>query len=201
MFQFEANESVILEQQKALEAALSTNPKTEKVLRGIIRKYIKEARQDVVKNIKFKNGDPRGTAQAVRSTVYKKVFGANLNIYNSRKAHGQNNYEPTRHPSKRGGNRRTRSPRTSQIMSYAPLDRGFIMRFVNSGTEPRSIKFTRNGNRKEDKWNHNPNTGNRGAISARNFFRPAGDRALGQMRDTITTVIEQELTAMLNKAK
>lgn len=33
MFEFEANEAVIVEQQKALEAALTSNPRTEKVLR------------------------------------------------------------------------------------------------------------------------------------------------------------------------
>ena len=54
MFSFEANKAVILESQKALEAALSTSREAEKVLRKIIRKYVLEARAEVVKNIKFK---------------------------------------------------------------------------------------------------------------------------------------------------
>lgn len=200
MFQFEVNDTIILEQQKVLEAALSTNPKTQAVLRKIIRKYVMEARAQVVQGIKFKNGDPRGAARAVRTAVYKKVLGANINIFNSRKAHGSNSYEPPRklRQGQRGGNRRSRSSETRRYMGYAPLDRGFIMRWVNSGTPGgRNIAFTSNENRKVDKWNKHPNTGNRGNIAPRNFFRPLGDRALGQMRDNLSQAIETELAALL----
>ena len=96
MFEFEVNDAVILEQQRALEAALSTSPKAQTVLRKIIRKYVMEARAKVVSDIHFKNGDPRGAARAVRTAVYKKVLGANINIFNSSKAHGSNSYEPPR---------------------------------------------------------------------------------------------------------
>ena len=161
MFQFEANEAIIVEQNKVLEQALSTNPKTQNVLRKLIRKVIMQERASVVASIKFENGDPRGSARAVRTAVYKKILGANINIYNSRKAHGSTSYEPPRNPSHRGGNRRTRSGRTQQIMSYGPLDRGFILRFQNDGTGDRSVNFTSNDKRKVDKWNKHPNTGNR----------------------------------------
>lgn len=188
MFEFEVNDTVIVKQQQVLEAALSTNPKTQAVLRKIIRKYVMEARAKVVQSIHFKNGDPRGTARAVRSSVYKKVLGANINIFNSRKAHGANNYEPSRtlRPGQRGGNRVKRGSVTSRMMHYAPQDRGMILRWNNSGTGDRTAG-TRNGRL----------GGNRGSIAARNFFRPLGDRALGQMRDTLTTVIEEELAKLL----
>lgn len=188
MFEFEANEAVIIEQQKALEAALSTNPKTEAVLRKVIRKYVLEARKDVVQGIKFNNGDPRGARQAVRTSVYKKVLGANINILNGRKAHGTNSYEPPRklRQGQRGGNRVKRGSRTDQVMHYAGPDRGFILRFVNSGTGGREAG-TRGGRL----------TGNRGSIAARNFFRPLGDRALGTMRDNLERAIEAELEALL----
>lgn len=202
MFQFEVNDAVILEQQKVLEAALSTNPKTQKALQKLIRKVIMEARAKVssAASNKMKN-DPRGAAQAVRTSVYKKILGANINIFSSRKAHGRNNYEPPRKGvSGRGGNRRTRSPRTSQIMGYAPLDRGFILRWINDGTPgARNIEFTSNDRRKVDKWNKHPNTGNRGNIAARNFFRGAGERALAQAADNLATLIDSELESMLNK--
>ena len=118
MIELEVNDAVILEQQKVLEAALSTNPKTQKALQKLIRKAIMEARAKVVSAASNKmKPDPRGAAQAVRTSVYKKILGANINIFSSRKAHGSNNYEPPRKGvSGRGGNRRTRSPRTSQIM-------------------------------------------------------------------------------------
>lgn len=188
MFQFEVNDAVIVEQQQALEAALSTSPKAEKALRRIIRKYVLEARAQVVQGIRFNNGDPRGAARAVRTSVYKKVLGANINIFNSLKAHGTNSYEPPRtlRPGQRGGNRVKRGPQTNRRMHYAPLDRGFILRFVNSGTDDRTAG-TRGGRL----------SGNRGSIAARNFFRPLGDRALGQMRDNLSQAIETELAALL----
>lgn len=202
MFEFEANEAVIVEQQKALEAALTSNPRTEKVLREIIRKFILEARKEVVQGITFKHGDPRGAAQAVRSSVYKKVFGGNLNILNSRKAHGENSYEPPRKGvSGRGGNRRPRT--TLDRGKYAPLDRGFILRWLNEGVSERNIRFKVDERRSNGqwpsvaKWTDNPNTGRRGSIAARNFFRPLGDRALGTMRDNLTTAIEDELVKLL----
>ena len=202
MIGFEFNDTVILEQQKVLEAALSTNPKTQKALQKLIRKVIMEARAKVVSAAEGKmDHDPRHAAQAVRTSVYKKILGANINIFSSRKAHGRNNYEPPRKGvSGRGGNRRTRSPRTSQIMGYAPLDRGFILRWINDGTPgERNIEFTPNDRRKVDKWNKHPNTGNRGNIAARNFFRGAGERALAQAADNLATLIDTELEAMLNK--
>ena len=204
MVSLEVNDAVVLEQKQILEQALSTNPKTQKALQKLIRKVIMEARANVVSaaSAKMKN-DPRGAAQAVRTSVYKKILGANINIFSSRKAHGQNSYEPPRKGvSGRGGNRRSRSPRTSQIMGYAPLDRGFILRWINDGTPgARNIEFTPNNRRKVDKWNKHPNTGNRGNIAARNFFRGAGERALAQAADNLATLIDTELEAMLNKKK
>lgn len=205
MFSFEVNDVVILEQQKALEAALSTNPKTQKVLRRIIRKYVLEARKQVVAGIKFKHGDPRGARQAVRTAVYKKVFGANINIYDSRKAHGTNAYkEPRKGSTGRGGNRRVRT--SLDRGKYAPLDRGFILRWINQGVGERSIQNFRVDSRREDwpsvpKWNKHINTGYRSNIAPRNFFRPLSNRALGIMRDNLAQAIEEELTAILGIKK
>ena len=201
MIALDINNTVIVEQQRALEAALSTNPKTQKALQRLIRSVIKEARAQVVSSIKFKGGDPRGAAQSVRTAVYKKILGANINIYSGRKAHGTTSYEPPRNPSHRGGNRRTRSARTQQIMSYGPLDRGFILRFNNDGTGDRSINFSANDKRQVDKWNKHPNTGGRGAIAPRNFFSGAGTRALSQAADNLANLIDTELANTLNTKK
>lgn len=203
MIALDINDNVLVEQRKVLEQALSTNPKTQKALQKLIRQVVKQARDEVVNGIKFKDGDPRGAAQAVRTAVYKKILGANLNIYSSRKAHGATSYEPPRtlDPSKRGGNRRLRSARTQQIMSYGPLDRGFILRWINDGVDGRNINFTANQRRKVDKWNKHPNTGNRGSIAPRHFFRGAGERALAQAADNLATLIDTELMAILNKTK
>ena len=83
MIALDINDNVLVEQRKVLEQALSTNPKTQKALQKLIRQVVKQARTEVVGGIKFKDGDPRGAAQAVRTAVYKKILGANLNIYSS----------------------------------------------------------------------------------------------------------------------
>jgi len=202
MVSLDVNDAVILEQQKVLEAALSTNPKTQKALQKLIRKAIMEARAKVILSEKFKNGDPRGARYAVRTAVYKKVLGANINIYNSRKAHGSTSYEPPRKGvSGRGGNRRTRSARTARIMSYDALDRGFILRWLNEGVNDRHINFTEREGRKVDKWNKHPNTGFRGAIAPRHWFTSSATSALRQAVDTLSNLIDTELEAMLNQNK
>ena len=202
MIGLEINDAVVLEQQQILEKALSTNPKTQKALQKLIRVAIMEARAKVISSEKFKNGDPRGARNAVRTAVYKKVLGANINIYNSRKAHGSTSYEPPRKGvSGRGGNRRSRSPRTAQIMGYDALDRGFILRWLNSGANDRHINFKEREGRKVDKWNKQPNTGNRGSIAARHWFKGAATSALRQATDTLANLIDTALENILNKKK
>lgn len=183
MFGLDINDSVIVAQQKVLEQALSTNPRTQKALQRLIREVIMEARAEVIRGIHFDNGDPRETRRAVRTAVYKKVLGANINIYDSRRAHGTSNYEPPRtlRPGQRGGNRMPRSRRTDQVMHYAPLDRGFILRFVNSGTGPRTSYG-----------------GNRGAIAPRNFFRSSAESAMVRAADNLANMIDTELETILN---
>ena len=204
MIGLEINDAVVLEQQQILEQALSTNPKTQKALQKLIQQVIKEARAQVVNSTHFKNGDPRGARNAVRTSVYKKILGANINIYNSRKAGKPTTYEPPRklREGQRGGNRMQRSASTQRMMSYGPHDRGMVLRWLNAGTPgARNIKFTPNESRKENKWNKHPNTGNRGNIAPRNFFRGAAERALTQATDALANLIDTELEAMLNKKK
>lgn len=192
MIGLEINDAVIVEQKQVLEQALSTNPKTQKALQKLIRQVIIEARENVVGNIKFDNGDPRQTARAVRTSVYRKILGANINVYNGRKAHGSNNYEAPRtlRHGQRGGNRVPRGHNTERMLRYAPNDRQMILRWVNSGTGERTAG-TRGGRI----------GGNRGSIAARNFFSRTGDRALVQAADKLATLIDTELMNILNKTK
>ena len=210
MIGLEVNDAVILEQQNVLEAALSTNPKTEKALQKLIRIALMEARASLSDYIKTKlaNDDPRGAARAVRTSVYKKILGGNINILNSKKAHGTNNYEPPRtlRPRQRGGNRRPRSKRTYKVMHYAGEDRQFILRFVNSGTQQRAIErlmeFKRASGGSKFKWVQNASKyGNRGSIAARNFFKTGADSRLMQAMAYLADMIDEELENMLNKTK
>ena len=197
MVGIDAND-IVLGQQAVLEQALSTNKATQKALQKLIRAAILEARAEVVKNIRFANGDPRGAARSVRTSVYRKVLGANINIYNSRKAGTPISYEPPRKGvSGRGGNRRQRNAVTRRIMTYGPENRGFILRFVNSGTDDRVINFTSNDKRKHK----NANTGNRGNIEPRNFFKNLAGPALTKAVDSLATMIDTELEAIINKKR
>lgn len=192
MFEFEANEAVIIEQQKALEAALTNNPRTEKVLRDIIRKALMDVRPELVSAARnAMASDPRGAANGIRLAVYKKVLGGNVNIFDRRSRAGSvSNYEPPRklRPGQRGGNRVPRGERTDTVMHYGPLDRQWILRFINSGTSDRTAG-TRGGRL----------SGNRGAIAPRNFFRGAGEQALAKAADNLVHMIDTELEAILNK--
>lgn len=91
-------------------------------------------------------------------------------------------------------------------MSYGPLDRGFILRFVNSGTKQRVIGFrnTQKGNRERyDRTVRRINrgfksgTGNRGSIAPRNWFMTSAEHALGNAAQTIAELIEIEAAAIL----
>ena len=191
MIELELNDTVIVEQRKVLEAALSTNPKTQKALQKLIRQALKEVRPELVSAARGAMGsDPRGAAQGIRLSVYKKILGGNVNILNSRKAGAPTSYEPPRKlkPHQRGGNRVPRGQRTATVMHYGPHDRQWILRFINSGTTDR-MAGTRGGRL----------SGSRGAIAPRNFFRGAGERALAQAADNLATLIDTELGAMLNK--
>ena len=204
------DDTLISNQEQNLRAAMSTDPKMRKVIQQHIREALFEARREMMSNINFENGDPRQSARAIRTAVYQKVLGGNINILNGKKAHGSNNYEPTRKPSVRGGNRRKRSPRTQQIMSYAPLDRSWILRLVNSGTKTRVIGFrnTLRSNRSRydntvtrihsgDKYH----TGNRGAIAARNWFMQSAESNLGNAAQQIAEMIAIEAAAIANGEK
>ena len=188
--------------EKKLAQLKTDSPGFEKRLRGVIRKILGEARANLRKDAA--NGldmqtDPRHAYKAIRFAVYKKILGGQVNILNSRKAGAATNYEPPRtlSPGQRGGNRRTRNSRNLDI--YEGVDRGFILRWLNDGmtkTNPRTIKFKENPRRKVDKWNKHPNTGNRGAISARNWFGGASlqelQKVAAQMDELISKIIKEE---------
>jgi hypothetical protein len=198
--------TLISNQEANLRAAMSTDPKMRKVIQQHIREALFEARRDVMNSIHFDNGDPREARRAIRTSVYEKVLGGQINILNGTKAHGSNSYEPPRKGSTgRGGNRRLRSQRTQKIMSYAPMDRGFILRFVNSGTKTRVIGFrnTIKGNRSRyDSLTtrihrgDTSRTGNRGSIAARNWFMSSAESAMANAAANIADMIASEAAAI-----
>ena len=191
MVSLEVNDAVVLEQKQVLEQALSTNPKTQKALQKLIRQAIMEVRPQVVSAVRGSlDSDPRGASLGIRTAVYKKILGGNINILDRRKAGKPISYEPPRklQPHQRGGNRVPRGKRTDTVMHYGPMDRQWILRIVNSGTIER-MAGTRNGRL----------SGNRGSIAARNFFAGAATQALQRASDNLSNLIDTELENILNK--
>lgn len=192
------------ELSKQLDRLLTSDPDMEKRLQGLIREILKEARSELSNNaasgLQMKS-DPRQAYRAIRSVVYRQILGGNVNILRKRKAGSPHDtWLPSSHTG-RGGNRRTRGDRTKQLQGYWGPDRGFILRFLNSGAVKRSIRNfktdphradVKRGSRGGDvtKYGKTVNTGARGNIAARNWFGNAGQHALEQAADKFTAYIE-----------
>ena len=205
------DDTLISNQEQNLRAAMSTDPKMRKVIQQHIREALFAARREVMAAFPAES-DPRQSRRAIRTTVYEKILGGNINILTGKKAHGGGNYEPPRTltPGQRGGNRRPRSERTKQIMAYGPLDRGWILRFVNSGTKTRVIGFRNTQKSNRSKYEarvyrisrgDKARTGNRGSIVARNWFMQSAESALGNAAQTIADLIEIEAAAIARGEK
>ena len=121
--------------------------------------------------------DPRHAYKAVRMAVYRRLFGGQVNILQSRRHGSMRLYEQPRkldqNPHQRGGNRIQRSRRTEDLMSYQGKDRGFVLRFLNQGTADRNTRY-----------------GHRGAIGARQWFGSASQREMQQAAGDIDRMID-----------
>ena len=188
MIGLEFDNTATVRQKAALEAMLVSNPDTAAAMRKLISAEVSKARAAVAQAASgaLKN-DPREAWKAVRRSVYKSILGGQVNILNQKgAASGSNGYRPARkldsNPHQRGGNRRKRSARTDSIDGYVGKDRGFILRFVNSGTAARQTRY-----------------GNRGSIAARNWLATSGQRELEAAAERLSALIDKELVKMMNE--
>ena len=186
MLKFEFDNTATVRQKAALEAMLVSNPDTAAAMRKLISQEVSKARAAVAQAASgaLKN-DPREAWKAVRRSVYKSILGGQVNILNQKgAASGSNGYRPARkldsNPHQRGGNRRKRSARTDRIDGYVGKDRGFILRFVNSGTAERQTRY-----------------GRRGSITARNWFPNIGQRELEAAAERLAAEIDRELVRIM----
>ena len=192
----------LAEQRKRLEQLLTDNPDMKRRLQGCIRKILLEARANLSKEAQSgleMQADPRRAYKAIRSAVYRRILGGQVNILSPRRAAagGKSSYEPPRNPSKRGGNRRTRSDRTKDMMKYEGSQRGFVLRFLNQGTQQRYAGYGRNGNNARQREiylkHHADGRGNRGSITARNWFGPKSTQELNAAADDFQQLIDRVL--------
>ena len=174
----------LVRQKQELESLLMSNPAMEKKVQGLIRKVLLVARKEIstAASGKIKN-DPRQAYKAVKTAVYRRILGGNVSILNKRKAGKRGPVPPVIHQletrvnskgNHRGGNRMPRSRRTEDLLTYQGADRGFILRFLNAGTDSRESRI-----------------GNRGSIAARSFFATSSQRAMEQAASQLELLIEE----------
>lgn len=214
MVDIKVDQQSVEQTNRALAALMVSSPETRKRIQKIIREELKEARKTLKSDAReAMKSDPRKAYLAVRYSVYRKILGGNLNILASRRA-GQRAaliQDRTLQPGQRGGNRRPVSSRTDNLSTYYGKDRGFILRFLDSGTDNRVIPFHADSSREHvhrgsqggdiSKYGKTINTGNRGSIAARNWFTNAAPEALAQMSARLEVIIDEELTAAFNDQK
>ena len=173
----------IVRQKQELESLLMSNPAMEKKVQGLIRKVLLAARKEISTAASGKmKSDPRQAYKAVKSAVYRRILGGNVSILSKRRAGKRGPLPPVVHQletrvnskgNHRGGNRMPRSRRTEDLLTYQGADRGFILRFLNAGTDDRESRV-----------------GNRGAISARSFFASSSQKAMEKAAEQLDTLIE-----------
>lgn len=186
----------LAEQVEKLRGLMSDDPDFRRRVNAVIRKILQVARKDIMESATgVMDTDPRHAYKAVRSAVYKRLLGGQVNILAKRRAGTPTAYQkPRKGLPKRGGNRWGRSARTRAMEGYEGTDRGFILRFINAGTDVRSIhSYTAKDGNSHDL---NVRTSNRGRIAQRNWFGGASQMALEKasldMQDFIDKVINEE---------
>lgn len=202
----EINQQLLENQRNALRACMTVDGDMGKQLREAIFQELKAARDKIVEQIRFDNGDPRGTAHAVKRYIAGKYLGGVVSIadYKSKKTGTVNNYEAPRklRPGQRGGNRMTRSEATKKRLSYGPQDRAFILMWLDAGTRVRYSGHGRNGKTQAayDKFvDRNGGRGNRGQITPRDFFSRLGNPAMEKAIENLGKMVDEEFERLLKE--
>lgn len=199
MLGIEIDNQTLENQKLALQACMTVDSELGKRFRELIFQELKRVRNDIAGGLKFANGDPRGTRGAVKRYIASKYIGGVVSIMNGKRTGSRNSYEAPRklRPGQRGGNRMLRSQRTDEMLHYGPDERSFVLRFINSGTNPRYANG-RNG-----KWSSRGSNSTffklqeigdyyRGSIAARNFMRQLGAPAMNKAIENLSKMIDEE---------
>ena len=187
---------------KKFSEASTKNPEMQRRIREVIRATLAKVRKSLQGQAQSglqMQSDPRKAYKAVRMAVYRRIFGGQVNILQSNKAGAGHYYEPPRHPSHRGGNRMAQSGRTRKMMSYQGSERGFILRFLNQGTD---VRYTggRNGRTESERSRFiesHGGRGHRGSIAARNWFGSASQREHENAAANLDKMIDDIVSGIL----
>jgi hypothetical protein len=193
------NDQILENQMHALQACMTVDSEMGKRLRELIFQELKRVRNDIAGGLKFANDDPRGTRGAVKRYIASKYLGGVVSIMDGKASGSKNSYEAPRklRQGQRGGNRMIRSKRTDDILHYGPDERGFVLRFINSGTHPRYANG-RNG-----KWNKQGGNSTffklqeqgdyfRGSIAPRNFMSRLGNPSMQRAIENLSKMVDEE---------
>jgi hypothetical protein len=145
---------------EAFGRMMTSDPEMAAIFRKYIRNVLKEARKKLTTDARsYMNSDPRKAAQAVKFSVYKGIFGGNLSILQKKRGQAGAKYELRRqriveqNPHMRGGNRRLRiDDGRNRLDYYYGADRGYILRFIGSGTVDRTSRFGSRGSIRQSNW-------------------------------------------------
>lgn len=174
------------EKREQLERLLATDSRFAEDVRQVVKEALRALRKTMQDKASDAIGDdPRQAYRAVKMAVYRQIIGGNVSLLNRKSAGSSGNYAPVRtlQPGQWGGNRRTRSERTNRIDGYMGADRGFILRFLNSGAGWKKERMTKYGDR--------------GEITARGFFNSAQsemEKTAETIANLIDDIIEDRLT-------
>ena len=145
----------LVENKARFEHLLTSDPGFDREVRGAIRKVLQEARKKISQDARsYIENDPRKAARAIKHTVYKSLFGGNVSILSKRRAGAKAELirQKTSRPGQVGGNRRPRVESRNRLDQYYGSDRGFILRFLASGTVSRQTRYGNRGSIRRTDW-------------------------------------------------
>ena len=195
------NSAITIQNNVHLEKLLRTDPTMELGMRNAVKYVLDQARKDVVSDLSSKiTNDPRHAVRAVRHTLYKQILGGQINILRKKRA-GQ--------VGSVSASTRGRLKHTEQMLGYQGSDRGFILRFLNKGTNDRTATYMnahtiRRGNtsdRPEMFWKAKGKSfktstiGGRGSILGQNFFGPAAQAAINE----VLPILQQKFDELIQQ--
>ena len=208
MVELKINAGVIKLNEKNLERMMIDNPETREAIQKLIKESMWEARNATAQDVSGIVKGPGQSWRSIRHSVFQKILGGNINILNKKRGTAewkivQKVRKVEQNPHMRGGNRRRRTLRTAMVEGYEPTARGFILRFQDSGTRQRFIGGRNSTGRGDNglRWGRMKamGTGNRGEITAGNFFYRIASQHLGQAAEKLAKMIEEEIAKISNQ--
>ena len=170
---------------RKLDKLKTSDPELAKMLQDAIRQALKAVRNELSKNAKTglqMESDPRQAVRAIRHSVYRRIFGGNVNIL-------------------QGGNRKKITSEDLGKRQYFGAERGYVLRFLNQGTRERFVGFRNNkanAARYEAYLKSGDRGGRRGHIDARNWFGGASETELKKMSATLDEYINRVILKMMD---